>query len=88
MGMAGNLHYNAAPCPGDEIGRRNGLKIRGRKRHAGSSPAPGTNFGHLMNRCLGDHELYIIYIMRTFIFRNIGRLTTMTKKATGRTRLI
>lgn len=29
-------------CPGDGIGRRNGLKIRGLKSRVGSSPTPGT----------------------------------------------
>ena len=32
-------------CPGGEIGRRNGLKIRWTQVRAGSSPALGTTFG-------------------------------------------
>ncbi len=31
-------------CPGDGIGRRNGLKIRGLKSRVGSSPTPGTKY--------------------------------------------
>ena len=36
--------YNPSACPGGEIGRRKGLKIPRPKGHAGSIPAPGTNF--------------------------------------------